>query len=210
MEGYYTDLLAAFVRGRLGLSEPQLEPLLQAARQHELRTHKFKRAAALPRVRKVLGVLQQLQPTSLLDYGTGRGVFLWPLLDELPELEVTCVDLRADRVDDLQAVARGGVTRLHAVQADLSRPLPFEPASFDVVTALEVLEHLPDPLPAAREAFRLSRGPVVVSVPSRPDDNPEHLRLYTRQTLEELLRQAGAASVRIEHVLNHMVGVARA
>ncbi len=209
MEGYYTELLAAFVRGKLGLSG-ELDELMEKARAHELRTHKFKRSAALPRVRKVLGVLQQLQPASLLDFGTGRGVFLWPLLDELPALEVTCLDLREDRVEDLLAVARGGIARLSARQADLSEPLDFPDQSFDVVTALEVLEHMPDPLPAAREAVRLARQAVIVSVPSHEDDNPEHLRLYTKDSLEELLCQAGAGKVRVEFVLNHMVAVARA
>ncbi len=211
MEGYYDELLAAFVRGKLSLDpEVPLEELVQHARQNELRTHKFKRAAALPRVRKVLGVLQQLQPQTLLDFGTGRGVFLWPLLDELPHLEVTCIDQRADRVQDILAVKRGGVPRLHALQADLATPLPFDDESFDVVTALEVLEHLEDPLPAAREAVRLARGHVLVSVPSHEDDNPEHLRLFTKDSLTTLLTQAGASRVRIDYVLNHIVAVAHA
>ncbi|MCE7873602.1 class I SAM-dependent methyltransferase [bacterium CPR1] len=211
MEGYYTELLAAFVRGKLGLAgEADLDGLMRQARAHELRTHKFKRSAALPRVRKVLGVLQQLRPASLLDFGTGRGVFLWPLLDELPELEVTCLDLRPDRIEDLQAVSRGGIQRLTALQADLARPLDFPGQSFDVVTALEVLEHMPDPLPAVREAVRLARQAVIVSVPSHADDNPEHLRLYTQDSLQELLYQGGAGKVRVEYVLNHMVAVARA
>lgn len=211
MDGYYAEFLAAFVRGKLGLSEDlALEELLARGREHDLRTHKFKRSAALPRVRKVLGVLQQLQPSSLLDLGTGRGVFLWPLLDELPTLEVTCVDLRADRVNDILAVKRGGVARLHALQADLNERLPFEDDSFDVVTALEVLEHIADPLPAAREAFRLARGHVLVSVPSHEDENPEHLQLFTRDSLTGLLQSAGAVKVRLEYVLNHIVGVAHA
>lgn len=209
MEGYYTDLLAAFVRGKLGLSG-ELDELVREARVRELRVHKFKRSAMLPRVRKVLGVLQQLQPGTLLDFGTGRGVFLWPLLDEFPQLEVTCVDRREDRVQDILAVRRGGVGRLDALQADLCAGLPFEDRGFDVVTALEVLEHMEDPFPAAREAVRLARSHVLVTVPSQPDDNPEHVRLFTRDSLSSLLTRAGAGKVRIEYVLNHIVAVAHA
>lgn len=44
----------------------------------------FKRTAALPRVRKVLGILHGLGPESVLDVGSGRGVFLCPLLDGIP------------------------------------------------------------------------------------------------------------------------------
>lgn len=212
MEGYYTELLAAFVRGKLGLADETLEldELVRRARAHALRLHKFKQAAALPRVRKILGVLQQLQPETLLDFGTGRGVFLWPLLDEFPMLEVTCVDVRDDRVNDILAVKWGGIERLSALQGDLCAGLPFEDGSFDVVTALEVLEHLDDPLPAAREAVRLSRRHVLVSVPSHEDDNPEHVQLFTRDSLTDILQRAGARKVRVEYVLNHILAVAHA
>ncbi|MFO8083850.1 MAG: hypothetical protein R6U27_05975 [Desulfobacterales bacterium] len=46
-----------------------------------LRLHRFKRNHSLPRVQKVLGILKTIQPASLLDIGTGRAVFLWPLID---------------------------------------------------------------------------------------------------------------------------------
>lgn len=209
-ERYYLDLAAAFVRGRGpelgGSSSDDDAGVVARGRAAGLRVHRFKRTA-LPRVRRVLGILRGLSPASLLDVGSGRGTFLWPLLDGLPGVAVTSVDHDAVRARDLGAVRRGGVERLSAVRGDVEA-LPFARGAFDGVSVLEVLEHVRDPGRAAREVVRVARRFVVASVPSVPDDNPEHLRLFTAQALEDLLREAGARKVSVSHVLNHRVAVA--
>src|SRR5215472_7348436 len=100
---YYTSLAAAYVRGRLGvsmpadllevpleeLSETQLDAVIAVGQEAGLRLHRFKRTMGLPRVRKALGALRGLAPESLLDVGSGRGAFLWPLLDAFPDLPIT-------------------------------------------------------------------------------------------------------------------------
>ena len=210
MSSLYDDVAAAYVRGLLPEAaggKPDLE-CLALGRAAGLKLHRFKRTTELPRVRAVLGVLRGLETERLLDIGTGRGVFLWPLLDAFPSLHVTAVEPDARRRAYLEAVRRGGVARLEVVAADAAR-LPFADARFDVVTALEVLEHQIDPAPIAREAVRLASGFVIASVPSKPDDNPEHVQLFTPATLEALLSHAGAARVQVSHVLNHMIAVAR-
>ena len=211
---YYLDLAAAFVRGRLP-DAPALPPteLVEYGRQQGLRVHKFKRSAELPRVRKALGVLRSLGPTSLLDIGSGRGVFLWPLLDAFPELAVTALDRSPQRVAGLEAVRWGGIDRLTPTAGDTTA-LDFPDDTFDVVTILEVLEHLPDAAAGAREVLRVSDRFVVASVPSKPDDNPEHLRLYTADTLTDLFATAAAelgvtVAVKCEYVPNHIVAVVR-
>jgi hypothetical protein len=50
---------------------------------------------------------------------------------------------------------------------------------------------------------------VIASVPSKPDDNPEHVQLFTGETLKNLLMEAGAARVGIDYVLGHIIAVAR-
>src|SRR5438132_153094 len=91
---YYLDLAAAFVRGRVH-TPPGLSP--EATFRHGtaqgLRLHKFKRSQELPRIRRVFGFLHGLAPTDLLDIGSGRGVFIWPLLDTFPDLQVTATDV---------------------------------------------------------------------------------------------------------------------
>lgn len=206
---YFTALAAAFVRGRLlALAALPEDELIEAGKAQGLRLHKFKRNTDLTRVKRILGILQALQPTSLLDIGSGRGTFLWPLLDAFPALEVIALDVSAQRVSDLEAVRRGGVANLRALQLDATS-IALPDKSVDIVTALEVLEHLEQPLLAAREAVRLAQRFVLVSVPSKPDDNPEHIQLFTAVTMTALLTAAGARSVKTEYVLNHLIAVAK-
>lgn len=210
-ERYYVELAAAFVLGRCPALRDEALPtaaLLERGRGEGLRLHKFKRNATLPRVGKVLGILRGLLPRELLDVGSGRGTFLWPLLHELPWLPVTALDADPRRVRDLGAVREGGVERLSGVHGDVGA-LPLPDDAFDVATALEVLEHLPEPAKAAAELVRVTRRFVVVSVPSGPDDNPQHIQLFSPTSLRALLLAAGAKRVQIEHVPGHMIAVAR-
>jgi len=219
----FLPLVAAFVRGRLlvegdfaarslfaapldSLSMDEMRELLSIGIGRGLRLHKFKRTMELPRVQRVLGTLKGLQPASLLDIGSGRGTFLWPLLDSFPWLPVTAVDILDRRVEDILAVQRGGIEQVSAVKADATG-LPFPDAHFDVVTALEVLEHIPDANAAMAEIARVARRAVVLSVPSHPDDNPEHIHLFDGPKLTAMLRRAGIERVNVSHVHNHVVVV---
>lgn len=205
---WYIELAAACVRGSRP-DAPALAdaPLVQWGRDEGLRLHAFKRNAELPRVRAALGALRGLQPGSLLDLGTGRGTFLWPCLDAFPTLAVTAVEPDPRRAERLEATARGGVSRLSVLRADATA-LPLADDSVDGVTALEVLEHLVDPAAAAREAVRVARRFVVASVPSGPDDNPEHIQLFTADRFRALLLDAGARKASLSSVRGHFVLVA--
>ena len=223
---YFAKLAAAYVRGKLGasmssilpldlldtpleeLDDAQLAILIAAGQEAGLRLHRFKRTMGLPRVRKTLGALRGLAPESLLDVGSGRGAFLWPLLDAFPALPVTTLDLLAHRVADMESVWAGGVWRLHPVLGDATA-MPFEDRTFDGVTALEVLEHIPDAGRALAECCRVARRFVIVSCPSRPDDNPEHIHLFDPRVLARQFAALGFARVTIEQVLNHVILVAR-
>jgi len=210
---YYTELAAAFVRGKIGgAGDLSPEELIELGSARGLRLHKFKRQAELPRVRKVLGVLQGLvpasMPSSLLDIGSGRGAFLWPLLDSFPHLAVIAMDHDPARIADIDAVRRGGRRNLRSLLADATA-IGLADDCVDVVTALEVLEHLPRPALAAAEAVRIARNFVVASVPSKEDNNPEHIQLFSRESFEALWMEAGARGVNIQYVLNHMIAVVK-
>ena len=83
--------------------------------------------------------------------------------------------------------------------------LPFADQSVDVVTCLEVLEHLEAPERAVTELARICRGRCIVSVPWEPyfrlgnlcrgkdigrwGNNPEHVQHFRPSTLRLLLRR---------------------
>lgn len=208
-ESHYRTLAASFARGALGARELDDDTAIARALDASIELHRFKRTAQLPRVRAVLGALRGFGPERVVDLGSGRGAFVWPLLDALPEVAIAATDILRHRAHLFELVRRGGVERLAGVRADITA-LPFGDGSADVVTVLEVLEHLPGtgPEAAAREAVRVARHAVIASVPSHDDDNPEHVHLFDGKRLEAIFRDAGARRVSVEHVLNHIIVVA--
>ncbi len=224
---YYANLLAAYVRGHArltgipelpaqltdvpleSLSEKELALLYEAGRDASLKLYRFKNTHdELPRVRRVLGFLKGISFDSLLDVGSGRGVFLFPFLCAFPWVEVTSLDILDYRVAFLNEIACGGLDRLHAAEVNIcDTAMPDN--SFDVVTMLEVLEHIPDVASAVRSAVRLARRFVVVSVPSREDDNPEHIHLLTKERLTALFGEAGCTSLSFDGVNGHLIMIAR-
>ncbi|WP_175073650.1 glycosyltransferase [Terribacillus sp. AE2B 122] len=69
--------------------------------------------------------------------------------------------------------------------------LSYDDNSFDTVLLAEVLEHVPDPYPFVREAYRVCRpgGKVLISVPKGyniPD--PDHVRIFTKDILTEIVQ----------------------
>lgn len=87
------------------------------------------------------------------------------------------------------------------VLASASAPLPFADGSFDVVCALDILEHLDDDAAAVRELYRVCRpgGTVIIFVPAfnflwgYNDDYSHHKRRYVKSQLVDVLTRAGFA-----------------
>lgn len=218
----YNDLLAAaYVRGLgrcplprelaempLGaLTGQELARVADEGRQAGLKLHHFKQRDDLPRVSAVLGFLQGVQPETLLDVGSGRGAFLFPFLRDFPDTPVTAVDLLPHRVELLQAVAAGGIERLTAIRQDIC-DWDVPDGSFDVVTLLEVLEHIPRVDRAVEAAVRLARRYVVVTVPSKPDNNSEHIHLLTKEKLTDLFAATGCEKLKFGGVNGHLLAIA--
>lgn len=106
-------------------------------------------------------------PVRTADLGSGVGVFLRSLQARFPH--ATLVGLNCYPTQVLHAASQawfreGGVQLL---QGDVEH-LPFPDASVDAVTALDVLEHVPDPCLGLAEIRRVLRpaGVLLVSVPT--------------------------------------------
>lgn len=224
MERWEDRLLAAYVRGMARRNLPLLPPSLMetplelltaeeietifhAGEAAGLKLYYFKKKELLPRVKAVLGFLRSVQPESLLDVGSGRGVFLFPFLTEFPWIQVTAADILPHRVQMLQAIADGGIENLTILERDVCQWTE-EEKRFDVVTLLEVLEHIPNTEQAIANAVRLAKRFVVVSVPSQPDNNPEHIHLLTRDILTNQFTRAGCTKLHFDGVNGHLILVA--
>jgi ubiquinone/menaquinone biosynthesis C-methylase UbiE len=101
-------------------------------------------------------------PTSILEVGVGEAEVATRVRERYPAARFVGIDLPDPELADHWA-DRG----LNGTFADISH-LPFPDATFDLVLAIEVLEHVPDPPAAIRELARLATGDLVLSVPREP------------------------------------------
>jgi SAM-dependent methyltransferase len=130
---------------------------------------------------------------SLCEIGCGTGFFLRGLADAKPELRLSGIDIHPRAL----AYARERLPRAAWIAADASA-LPLRPG-FDVLCALDVLEHIADDESALREMGRalLPGGGFLLTVPHHPglwsptDVKFGHLRRYTRGGVLRLFRAAG-------------------
>jgi SAM-dependent methyltransferase len=126
----------------------------------------------------------------ILDVGCGTGANL-ELLDQYGDAEG--VDISADALAFCRA--RG----LDKVRLGAAEVLPYEEHSFDLVTALDVVEHLDDDVGGLKEMRRVLRpgGRALLFVPAFmflwgvQDDVSHHRRRYTLKSLRRAVREAG-------------------
>jgi SAM-dependent methyltransferase len=127
----------------------------------------------------LLDALAPAPGVRLLDVGTGTGVVAAAALAR--GCPVTAVDPEPDMLALAAAAAPGALL----VQAGLPR-LPFDDGTFGLVTANFVLNHVPDPAPAARELCRVlaDGGRLAASIwPTTPTP--------IRQLWDDVVREAG-------------------
>ena len=165
------------------------EPAQRDARQIEEDRHWW----FASRTWALIGILGRCLPDGdlqVLDLGCGAGNMIHHL-SRYGTVQGVEIDPRP------LAVAR---RRGYDVQSgDATQPLPFEEGSFDLVSALDLIEHNEDDVAILREAHRLLRqgGHLVITVPafmwlwSHNDVINAHVRRYTASELRDKLRQAG-------------------
>lgn len=145
-------------------------------------------------VQRILRDLDTPTPR-ILDVGCGTGANL-EMLGNFGEAEG--VDVSAEALDFCQT---RGLTNVKQGEAER---LPYEDRTFDLVTGLDVVEHLDDDVAGLREMRRVLRpgGRALLFVPAFmflwgvQDDISNHRRRYTRSSLTEVVKQAG---LEVEH-----------
>ena len=135
---------------------------------------------------------------SVLDVGCGTGFIVEALRARHPRAVMVGCDLRQAPL----AMARRRVRNVSFLQASARHP-PFE-GRFDLILALDVIEHLDDDAGALTGIAGALRpgGVLVVTVPQYPrlwsevDDFSHHRRRYTCRELEDKVSAAGLQVLR--------------
>jgi ubiquinone/menaquinone biosynthesis C-methylase UbiE len=104
-------------------------------------------------------------PESILDVGCGEGVLTEQWADQLGSGRIVGIDL-----DDPKLKAEWDKRQRANLdyRVEDATNLSFTDGEFDMATAIEVLEHVPDPERTVSEMTRVAKRWVLVSVPREP------------------------------------------
>ncbi|HVL31335.1 MAG TPA: class I SAM-dependent methyltransferase [Solirubrobacteraceae bacterium] len=146
----------------------------------------------------------EADPASLLDVGCGEGVLTHRWAQRLGDRRVVGIDLDDPQLHALWRERRAPNLTYQVMKAE---NLPFGDGEFDVATAIEVLEHVPDPEHTVAEMARVAARHLIVSVPREPlwralnmargaylrqlGNTPGHLNHWSRRSFVELLSRHG-------------------
>lgn len=143
--------------------------------------------AVYSQYRDTLPVLREYASGRLIDLGCGDMPFR---------------DLILDQVISYDSIDRFPRTPEVTFVGDIQDMSLIANGCYDTAICLEVLEHVPDPLRAVREVFRILKpsGIFIVSVPhlSRLHDEPYDYYRFTRHGLKYILESGGFEILRLD------------
>jgi len=148
-------------------------------------------------------------PRSLLDVGCGEGVLVEAWAKRLGDGRVVGIDLEEESIQAGWAERQEPNLEYRVMEAE---NLPFADNEFELASAIEVLEHVPDPAHTVAEMARCAERHLLVSVPREPlwrvvnmargaywrelGNTPGHINHFSRRSFVELLSRHG----RVEQV----------
>ena len=143
-------------------------------------------------------------PESVLDVGCGEGVLTYRWAQALGERTVVGVDLPDEKLEAHWRERRRDNLRFVTAHGE---ELPFTADEFDLVTAIELLEHVRNPVRALEEMGRVARRNLLLSVPREPvwrvlnvargaylrelGNTPGHVNHWSKSAFERLLDRRG-------------------
>jgi 2-polyprenyl-3-methyl-5-hydroxy-6-metoxy-1,4-benzoquinol methylase len=143
-------------------------------------------------------------PQSLLDVGCGEAVLTHTWAQRLQPRRVVGIDLEDPAIQAEWAKRPAANLEYRVMKAE---NLPFADGEFDVATAIEVLEHVPDPAHTVAEMARVAGRHLLVSVPREPlwrglnmargaylkdfGNTPGHLNHWSKRSFVALLSEHG-------------------
>jgi 2-polyprenyl-3-methyl-5-hydroxy-6-metoxy-1,4-benzoquinol methylase len=149
-------------------------------------------------------LLDRAQPRSLLDVGCGEGVLVHRWAQRLGERRVVGIDLQEESIQAGWSEHQAPNLEYRTVA---SENLPFATNEFDLATAIEVLEHVPDPMHTLAEMARCAERHLLVSVPREPlwralnvargaywsrlGNTPGHLNHWSKRSFVRLVARHG-------------------
>ncbi len=149
-------------------------------------------------------LLARAAPRSLLDVGCGEGVLTQKWAARLAPGRVVGIDLEDPLIEVEWERRRAPNLEYRAMKAE---NLPFSDREFDLATAIEVLEHVPDPAHTLAEMARVASRWLLVSVPREPlwralnmargaylrdlGNTPGHVNHWSKRAFVQLLSRHG-------------------
>jgi 2-polyprenyl-3-methyl-5-hydroxy-6-metoxy-1,4-benzoquinol methylase len=149
-------------------------------------------------------LLDRAAPRSLLDVGCGEGVLVHRWAQRLGDGRLIGIDLEEDSIQAGWAEHQAPNLEYRVMEAG---KLPFADGEFELASAIEVLEHLPDPEQTLSEMARCAARHLLLSVPREPlwrmlnlargaylselGNTPGHLNHWSKRSIVELLSRHG-------------------
>jgi 2-polyprenyl-3-methyl-5-hydroxy-6-metoxy-1,4-benzoquinol methylase len=155
-------------------------------------------------------LFEMAAPRSLLDVGCGEGVLVHRWAQKLTERNpveaprLVGIDLEEDSIQAGWAERQAPNLEYRVMEAS---NLPFAQGEFELASAIEVLEHVPDPEHTVAEMARCAQRHLLVSVPREPlwrmlnmargaywpalGNTPGHLNHWSRRSFVKLLSRHG-------------------
>jgi ubiquinone/menaquinone biosynthesis C-methylase UbiE len=115
--------------------------------------------------RNLKELFTQAAPQSLLDVGCGEAHHTIQWAKALGDKRVVGIDLEDATLQKFWETRTAPNLEYKILKAE---NMPFEDDEFDVATAIEVLEHVPDPAHTIAEMARVAKRQLLVSVPREP------------------------------------------